>query len=55
MDCLAKKRVYIPCSDKDKKTNAKATAKMLIHNVWRKHSLPLSVVSDQGPQFVSVV
>ena len=47
VDRLAKERVYIPCSDKDKrKTNAEATAKMLLHNVWRKHGLPLSIVSD---------
>ena len=31
---LAKERVYIPCSDKDEGTNAEATAKMLLHNVW---------------------
>ena len=46
VDCLAKKQVYIPCSDKNNKINAKITAKMLLHNVWRKHELPLSVVSD---------
>ena len=33
VDRLAKERVYISCSDKDEETNAKATAKMLIHNV----------------------
>ena len=55
VDRLAKERVYIPCSDKDEGTNAEATAKMLIHNVWRRHGLPSSVVSDRGPQFVSAV
>ena len=55
VDCLAKERVYIPCLDKDKETNAKATARMLVHNVWRRHGLPSSVVLDQGPQFVSAV
>ena len=55
VDCLAKERVYIPCSDKDEGTNAEATAKMLLHNVWRRHGLPSSVVSDRGPQFVSAV
>ena len=55
VDCLAKERVYIPCSDKDEETNAEATAKMLLHNVWRRHGLPSSVVSDRGPQFVSAV
>ena len=52
---LAKERVYIPCSDKDERTNAEATAKMLLHNMWQKHGLPLSVVSDRDPQFVSAV
>ena len=45
IDQLAKKRVYIPCLDKEK-TNAEATAKMLLHNVWQRPDLPLSVVSD---------
>ena len=55
VDRLAKERVYIPCSDKDEGTNAEATAKMLLHNVWRRHGLPSSVVSDRDPQFVSAV
>ena len=55
VDRLAKERVYIPCSDQNEGTNAEATAKMLLHNVWRRHGLPSSVVSDQGPQFVSAV
>ena len=55
VDCLAKEQVYIPCLDKDEGTNAKATAKMLLHNVWRRHGLPSSVVSDQSLQFVSAV
>ena len=55
VDRLAKERVYILCSDKDEGTNAEVTAKMLLHNVWRRHSLPSSVVLDRGPQFVSAV
>ena len=46
VDRLAKERVYIPCSDKNEGTNAEATAKMLLHNVWQRHGLPSSVVSD---------
>ena len=46
VDRLAKERVYIPCLDKDEGTNAEATAKILLHNVWQRHGLPLSVVSD---------
>ena len=56
VDRLAKERVYIPCSNKDERgTNAEATAKMLLHNVWQRHGLLSSVVSDRGPQFVSAV
>ena len=46
VDRLAKERGYIPCLDKDEGTNAEATATMLLHNVWRKHGLPSSVVFD---------
>ena len=46
VDRLAKERVYIPCSDQNEGTNAEATAKMLLHNVWRRHGLPSSVVLD---------
>ena len=52
---LAKKQVYIPCSNRNEKTNAEATAKMMIHNVWKKHNLPSSVVSNQDLQFILAV
>ena len=55
VDCLAKERVYISCSDQDNETNAEAIAKMLLHNVWKRHKLPMSVVSDWEPQFVSAM
>ena len=55
VDQLAKERVYIPCLDQDERTNAEATAKMLLHNVWQRHGLPSSVVLDRGPQFVLAV
>ena len=47
-----KEQVYILCNDKDKRINAETTVEMLLHNVWRRHGLPSSVVSDWGPQFV---
>ena len=53
---LAKEQFYIPCLDKnERQTNAEATAKMLLHNVWRSHGLPSSIMSDRGLQFVSAV
>ena len=52
---LTKEQMYIPCLDKDNGTNAETTTKMLLHNVWRKHGLPTSIVSDWDPQFVSAM
>ena len=46
IDRLAKEQVYISCSDKDDETNAEAMARMLIHNIWRRHGLLSNVVSD---------
>ena len=46
VDRLAKEQVYIPCCDKDDRTNAEAIMRMLIHNLWRRHRLPSSVVFD---------
>uniref|UniRef100_A0A8C7WRV6 Integrase catalytic domain-containing protein n=1 Tax=Oryzias sinensis TaxID=183150 RepID=A0A8C7WRV6_9TELE len=34
---------------------ATETADALVHNVFRHHGLPLDIVSDRGPQFVSQV
>ena len=55
VDCLANEQVYISCSDKDNSTNAEVTAKMLLHNIWKRHGLLSSVVSDQRSQFVSTM
>ena len=50
---LSKERHYIPCSEEDKCTSAKATADLFLWEVWSKHGLPISMTSDRGPQFVS--
>ena len=47
--------MYIPCLGKDEKTNAEAIAKMLLHNMWQRHGLPLSVALNQGFQFIAAV
>ena len=50
---LSKKKHYIPYSEKDKRTSAEVTADLFFQDVWSKHGLPISMTSDQGPQFVS--
>lgn len=52
MDHLTKEHVCIICLNKDKKASAEATAKMLLHNVWRKCGLITSIMSNQRFQFV---
>ena len=55
IDRLSKERHYIPCDTENDGTSAEATAKMLIQHVWKLHGLPLTIVSDRGPQFISIV
>ena len=50
---LFKEKHYIPCSEKDKRTSAEATADLFLQDVWSKHGLLASMTSDQGSQFVS--
>lgn len=52
IDRLSKKKYYIPCLDEDKDTSSEATAELFLQYVWSKHSLPISMTSDKGPQFV---
>ena len=53
VDRLSKERHYIPCTEEDNETSAKATAAMFLRHVWCYHSLPISLTSDRGPQFAS--
>ena len=50
---LSKEKYYIPCSEEDECTSAEATADLFFWDVWSKHGLPISMMSDRGPQFVS--
>jgi hypothetical protein len=52
VDRFSKKVEFIPCN---KTTTALDTARLYLHNVWKKHGLPSSIVSDRGPQFASQV
>ena len=41
---------FIPTTEK---TSAEGLAKLFRDNVWKLHSLPESIISDRGPQFVA--
>jgi transposase InsO family protein len=47
---LTKMRHFIPCSTT---VDTKELANLFITNIFCLHSLPDSIISDQGPQFAS--
>ena len=49
IDWLIKERHYISCATNKNDTTTKATAYLLLNNVWKFSSLPLLFTSDQGP------
>ena len=50
VDHLTKQRNFVPCrSDVD----AEALADLFLAHVFRLHGLPLSIISDCGPQFAA--
>ena len=55
IDRLTKERHYVPTIATDDGTSAEATVNMLIHDVFRLHGLPASIVSDRGPQFIATI
>ena len=50
VDHLSKKRYHIAT---DKEIDAEKLADLLVHHVWKLHSLPRSIISDYGSQFVN--
>jgi transposase InsO family protein len=50
IDRLTKRSISIPCH---KTVTAKDVARMFIEHVYRHKGLPLTIVSDRGPQFIS--
>jgi transposase InsO family protein len=34
---------------------AKYTARLFLHHIWKHHGLPKTIVSDRGPQFTSIL
>ena len=55
VDRLLKERHHIPRIARDEGTTAAHTAQLLVENIWRFHGLPLTIISNQRPQFVSIV
>ena len=53
VDRLLKEQHYIPCHTGNKQMSSKETAWLFICEMFHYHSLPQSIVSDQGPQFIS--
>ena len=56
VDWLTKMRHYIPCTAKeaDKGMSAPAMARLFLDCVFRLHRLPETIVSDRGPQLISL-
>jgi hypothetical protein len=52
VDRFSKEVEFIPWN---KTTTSLDTAQLYLHNVWKNHGLPSSIVSDQGSQFASQV
>jgi len=48
-DRLSKQRHLIGCGSME----AKYTARLFLHHVWKHHGLPRTIVSDRGTQFTS--
>ncbi len=51
IDRIAKEGHFIPGR---KAISAEETAELMIQHVWRLHGLPSTLISDRGPQFVSL-
>lgn len=48
-DRLSKQRHFIGCGS----IEAKFTARLFLHHIWKHHGLPKTIVSDRGTQFTS--
>ena len=55
VDRLSKERHYIPYTAGEEGTSAEETVKLLLQWVYRTHGLSSSIISDRGPQFVSMI
>ena len=50
VDRLTKLRHTVPCKST---CSSEDLAALFLHNVWKHHGLPSTVISDRGPQFAS--
>ena len=50
VDRLTKLRHMVPCKST---CSSEDLADLFLHNVWKHHGLPSTVISDRGPQFAS--
>jgi len=50
VDRLTGMRHLIPCTDT---TGSEDLAWLYLKEIWKLHGLPLSIISDRGPQFIS--
>ena len=55
VDRFFKMHHYILCKATDEGTDVEETAKLLLHHVWKLHGLPKTIISDRGPQSVSLI
>ena len=50
VDRLTKLRHMVPCNST---CSSEDLANLFLHNVWKHHGLPSTIISDRGPQFAS--
>ena len=52
IDCLTQKRHCIPCIRDKNNTTIKAITQLLLQNMWKIYSFPLSLTLDRSSQFI---
>jgi hypothetical protein len=50
VDCLTKERHLVPCR---MDVDTKGLAKLFIAHIFQLHGIPLTIISDRGPQFTA--
>jgi transposase InsO family protein len=50
VDRLTKMKHFLACEGT---CNAEDVARLFLKNIWKLHGLPVSIISDRGPQFVA--
>ena len=55
VDCLIKKRYYIPYTIDENNIITETIAQLLLQNIWKLYVLLSLLTSDKGPHFISRV